>query len=99
MSTDTPLNIGQAEFEAYFIQNYPPQTIISNPAWHAPKIYRAATRQLERELAAETEKVKRLREALTMLHDNFAEYGRINNIGGYDNHDMRLARATLEATK
>lgn len=38
-----------AEFEAYFVQNYPgPDTIISNPKWHAPKIFRAAERALKR---------------------------------------------------
>lgn len=30
-------------FTEYFVQNYPgPNTIISNPRWHAPKIFRAA---------------------------------------------------------
>ena len=37
----------------------------------------------------------RLREALQLLHDNLAEYQRINNLGGYDNHDMKMARAAL----
>lgn len=32
-----------ATFEDYFVRNYPgPNTIISNPKWHAPKIFRAA---------------------------------------------------------
>ena len=31
------------EFREYFRTNYPgPDTIIHNPDWHAPKIYRAA---------------------------------------------------------
>jgi len=31
------------EFTAYFVRNYPGQnTIISDPTWHAPKIFRAA---------------------------------------------------------
>jgi hypothetical protein len=34
-------------------------------------------------------------EALTLLHNNLAEYQRINHLGGYDNHDMRLARAAI----
>lgn len=50
--SDTPSNAGLDEFTEYFIKNYPPNTVISNPAWHAPKLYRAATRTLERELAA-----------------------------------------------
>lgn len=38
---------------------------------------------------------ERLRGALQQLHDNVAEYARINNLGGYDNHDMVAARAAL----
>lgn len=34
--------------------------------------------------------------ALRQLHDNNAEYGRINNLGGYDNQDMKQARAALK---
>lgn len=31
------------QFEDYFVKNYPgPHTIINNPRWHAPKIWRAA---------------------------------------------------------
>ena len=33
--------------------------------------------------------------ALQLLHDNLAEYQRINNIGGYDNADMTQARAAI----
>jgi hypothetical protein len=33
--------------------------------------------------------------ALQMLHDDIAEYAKINNLGGFDNHDMRQARAAL----
>lgn len=30
-------------FEEYFVKNYPgPETIIHDPKWHAPKIFRAA---------------------------------------------------------
>jgi hypothetical protein len=36
-----------------------------------------------------------LYEALQQLHDNIAEYARINNLGGFDNQDMREARAAL----
>lgn len=45
-------------------------------------------RKLERDRSA-------LLEALIFLHANQAEYQRINNIGGYDNHDMRMARAAI----
>jgi len=37
----------------------------------------------------------RLREALQGLHDDCADYQRINNLGGYDNHWMKAARAAL----
>lgn len=36
-----------------------------------------------------------LLEALQLLHDNIAEYARINHLGGFDNQDMRMARAAL----
>jgi hypothetical protein len=45
------------------------------------------------ELEAEREA---LRAALRMLHDDVAEYQRINHLGGYDNHVMRVARAALD---
>ena len=33
----------QQEFTEWFVKNYPgPDTIIHDPLWHAPKIYRAA---------------------------------------------------------
>ena len=37
-----------------------------------------------------------LLEALKGLHDDLAEYQRINNIGGYDNHWMVAARAAIK---
>lgn len=40
-----------------------------------------------------------LLEALKMLHNNLAEYQRINNLGGSDNHDMKIARAAIAAAK
>ena len=49
--SDTPKDTGLAEFTEYFVTNYPgPDTIISDPRWHAPKIFRAATRQLALDL-------------------------------------------------
>ena len=42
------------------------------------------------------EEVKRLREALQGLHDDVAEYQRLNNLGGYDNHWMVAARSALK---
>lgn len=40
-----------------------------------------------------------LLEALQMLHDSNAEYGRINNLGGYDNNDMKASRAAIARAK
>ena len=38
-----------AEFTAYFVQNYPgPETVIYDPKWHAPRIFRAAKYAIER---------------------------------------------------
>jgi len=34
--------------------------------------------------------------ALQSLHDNIAEYARINNLAGFDNQDMQQARAALK---
>lgn len=37
-----------AEFTEYVVTNYPPRTIISNPKWHAPKLFRAAQHAMRR---------------------------------------------------
>jgi hypothetical protein len=37
--------------------------------------------------------------ALQGLHDDNADYLRLNNLGGYDNHWMQTARATLAEVK
>jgi hypothetical protein len=37
-----------------------------------------------------------LLEALQALHNDIAEYARINNLGGFDNHCMRQARAAIQ---
>ncbi|HZG29917.1 MAG TPA: hypothetical protein VE079_15795 [Ensifer sp.] len=38
----------EAAFADYFIRNYPgPDTIIHDPAWHAPKLFYAAFRALK----------------------------------------------------
>lgn len=50
-------------FAAYFVQNYPgPHTIISDPNWHAPKIFRAALYAIESESPIDAR-----REAFTVL--------------------------------
>ena len=44
------------EFTAYFAANYPgPDTIICDPLWHAPRIFRAAERALRAALASAPE--------------------------------------------
>jgi len=60
--------------------------------------------QLERELAAETEKVKRLREALEKLVERNYQYNGVEARARFGSHDEAVstvnhARATLEATK
>jgi len=43
----TPRTDALQEFTEYFVANYPgPHTIIHDPKWHAPKIFRAAERAL-----------------------------------------------------
>lgn len=44
MTAKTPLEV----FTEYFIENYPgPNTVITDPRWHAPKIFRAAQAAIE----------------------------------------------------
>lgn len=43
-----------ATFSEYFVKNYPgPHTIIGDPTWHAPKIFRAALHAIETECSLE----------------------------------------------
>lgn len=55
--SETPKSEDQQAFEEWFVNNYPPSCVISDPAWHAPKIYRAATRDIVRSLAAKQEQI------------------------------------------
>ncbi len=48
-----------AEFVAWFVQNYPEHCVIASPIWHAPKIYRAATHRLIKELEARRRNAER----------------------------------------
>ena len=41
--------------------------------------------------------ITRLRSALQGLHDDIADYAKINNLGGYDNHWMKEARTAIGA--
>lgn len=43
-----------ATFSEYFVKNYPgPNTVIMDPTWHAPKIFRAALHAIEMECSRE----------------------------------------------
>ncbi len=45
-------------FTEYFVRNYPgPHTIIGDPKWHAPKIFRAALYAIELERERGTQQV------------------------------------------
>jgi hypothetical protein len=44
--TEDMNNAAMAEFSEYFLANYGPGCVISNPAWHVPKIYAAAKRAI-----------------------------------------------------
>ena len=35
-----------ADFTRYFVANYPTDTVIGDPTWHAPRLFRAAERAL-----------------------------------------------------
>lgn len=41
------------------------------------------------------EDVEQLRDALKALHDDIADYARVNKLGGFDNHCMKQARSAL----
>jgi hypothetical protein len=58
-----------------------------------PKDEKGAEPALLRDFKGSTEDA--LRMALDMLHDETADYINRNNLGGYENHCMRLAREAL----
>ena len=45
MSHSTP----RERFIEWFVKNYPPATIISDPVWHAPKVWNFVMRELNAE--------------------------------------------------
>ena len=58
----------------------------------------AGVRQTDEECEANAHLISaapELYRTLQQLHDNIAEYARINNLGGLDNQDMQQARAAL----
>lgn len=58
----------------------------------------ANMREVLAHIKVQDAEITRLRKALQMLHDDVADYQRINKLGGYDNHCMKLARVTLATT-
>jgi hypothetical protein len=55
--------------------------------------------EVERERDQYKAQAEALAEALTILHDDIAEYAAINSLGGFQNHAMKQARATLAQYK
>ena len=58
----------------------------------------AKMREVLAHIKVQDAEIARLRKALQMLHDDVADYQRINKLVGYDNHCMKLARVTLATT-
>lgn len=45
---EEPMQVARRQFADYFTKNYPgPDTVIFDPAWHAPRIFRAAVHAIE----------------------------------------------------
>lgn len=74
-------------FTKYFVHNYPgPRTIISNPLWHAPKIFRAAAHAIHVNQKEQSDysriiieaRLRAAKEEFCKVRARFAEY---------DNHD------------
>lgn len=67
------------EFTEYFVKNYPgPHTVIMDPNWHAPKIFRAAKRALLRKLQQGADYSFRVLEVgeVILEHDEYVnDYG------------------------
>lgn len=43
----------EAAFIEYFVKNYPPNTVITDPYWHATRIFRAIGTAVDTEAARE----------------------------------------------
>lgn len=77
---------GLADFTEYFVKNYPgPRTLISDPRWHAPKIFRAAQRAIKS--AATPPAGERLVEStITILSEPLPVVGFLKPLGPTDPH-------------
>ena len=88
-------------FAEWFRQNYPgPDTIIGRPDWHAPKIYRAATHELRKELDEARAERDALRDALERIEDASRHYATCTyleaaTLAYAHESTARLARAAL----
>lgn len=89
MSTDTPRTDAAV---------HPTRLLRKPDGTFAEAVDAVFARQLERELAAETEKVKRLRKALQLVVSVSDKFCADNNVK-IESDCVTNARATLEATK
>jgi len=104
MSTDTPKYkwLNEQEFHELCMDYRGASPLLANDCYI--RLQEFIVSQLERELAAETEKVKRLREALEKLVERNYQYNGVEARARFGSHDEAVstvnhARATLEATK
>ena len=86
------------EFEKWWNDNPNRKSISNNDKQFARFIWQAAKADSEREIAELKSHINVLREALENLHDDIAEYQKLNNIGGYENQCMKQARQALTST-
>lgn len=93
--SDAPAS-GLTAFTEYFVRNYPgPDTVIMDPRWHAPRIYRAAVNAHNADLCASGQQV---RGNTALANDLMAcDVGMINLPFGYGEvrRRIRLAIAAL----
>jgi hypothetical protein len=85
MSTDALRATALELFDKYFAENYPgPHTIISDPHWHAPKIFRAVLSCLKEAPASETERAKEMviAAARVMYHSTDANGRMVSDLVG-----------------
>lgn len=53
LQSQQPQGDALAQFTEYFVKNYPPDTYIEDPKWHAPRVFRAAKLALQAQPAAQ----------------------------------------------
>ena len=71
-------DVAYPAFEEYFVKNYPgPNTIISDPKWHAPKIFRAAQYAIEQAALAAAPTPPHVEQPAATLADGHKELNAI----------------------